>query len=270
MPDRYSRLLPVSSHEKSAYSVARYAAIEAGEILKARFSLHNDVQVKGKRNLVTEADLLSESKIIATIHDEFPGHAILSEESGDNMIKSEYTWVIDPLDGTNNYHFGIPFFCVNIALARQGEVILGMTYDPMRNEMFHSVKGKGTYLNRKKVVVSDVEKLGDAAVGVDLGYVPECSTEMLAIAGKLWTQIHCLRLMGSSCLGLAYVASGRISLYFHKYLYPWDLASGILLTREAGGKVVNFDGTPAGIKDRAIIASNSVLLDEFTRWLNAK
>ena len=270
MPDRYSRLLPVSSHDKSAYAVAHYAAIEAGKILKARYGLHNDIKVKGKRNIVTEADLLSESKIISTIHDEFPGHAILSEESGDNMMKSEYTWIIDPLDGTNNYHFGIPFFCVNIALARQGEVVMGVTYDPMRNEMFHSVKGKGTYLNRRKVVVSDISQLSGASVGIDLGYVQERSQEMIAIAGRLWAQVHCLRLMGSSCLGLAYVAGGRLGIYFHKYLYPWDMASGILMVREAGGEVVNSHGKPATIKDNSIIASNSVLLDEFTRWLSAQ
>ncbi len=270
MPDRYNRLLPASSHDKSAYAVAHYAAMEAGKILKARFGLHNDIKVKGKRNIVTEADLLSESKIIATIHDEFPGHAILSEESGDNLMKSEYTWIIDPLDGTNNYHFGIPFFCVNIALARQGQVVMGITYDPMRNEMFHSVKGEGAYLNRKKVFVSEVSQLGKAAVGVDLGYIPERSEEMLSITARLWTQVHCVRLMGSSCLGLAYVAGGRLGLYFHKYLYPWDLASGLLLVREAGGVVVNSRGKPATIKDNSIIASNSVLLDKFTRWLNVQ
>ena len=115
MPEQYSRILPLSIHEQSAYAVARYAAIESGKILKARFGLHNKMHVKGKRNIVTEADLLSEKKIIGIISEEFKQHSILSEESGDKRKAGEYTWIIDPLDGTNNYYFGIPFFCVNIA-----------------------------------------------------------------------------------------------------------------------------------------------------------
>ncbi len=267
MPDQYSKILPISAHGQSAYAVARYAAVESGKILKARFGLHNKMQVKGIRNLVTEVDILSEKKIMGIIAEEYTEHSILSEESGDKRQAGEYTWIIDPLDGTNNYYFGIPFFCVNIALARCGEVVLGITYDPMRNEMFHAVKGKGVYLNRKKVAVSGVSELSQAAVGVDLGYQQERSTEMLGIASKLWGRIHCLRLMGSSSLGMAYVASGRLSIYLHRYLYPWDIASGLLMTREGGGEVFNFEGKPAGVEDPDIIASNPQLIGEFRRWM---
>ena len=133
--------------------------------------------------------------------------------------------------------------------------------------MFHAVKGKGVYLNRKKVAVSGVSELSQAAVGVDLGYQQERSTEMLGIASKLWGRIHCLRLMGSSSLGMAYVASGRLSIYLHRYLYPWDIASGLLMTREGGGEVFNFEGKPAGVEDPDIIASNPQLIGEFRRWM---
>lgn len=267
MPDRHRQSLPVSRHDQSAYEIARFAALEAGKILKSRFGLNNKIQVKGRRNLVTEADLMSEKRIIEILKDEFPAHGILSEEAGAKQTEREYIWIIDPLDGTNNFHFGIPFFCVNIALARQGEVILGITYDPMRHEMFHSVKGKGTFLNRKKAAISPVTVLADSSVGVDLGYVPDRSQELLEITGSLWSHVHCVRLMGSSCLGLAYVSCGRLGLYFHKYIYPWDIASGLLLVREAGGRAVTFANTDAKMDDREIIAGNKELLAKFTGWL---
>ena len=140
----------------------------------------------------------------------------------------------------------------------------------MRNETFYGLKGKGSYLNGKKIRVSTVKTLDKASVGVDLGYNAERSKDLLDIATGLWPKIHCLRLTGSSALGLAYVACGRFSLYFHKYLYPWDVASGLLLIREAGGEVKRYDGRPAAIDDAAIIASNRELLGEFLDWLSRR
>ncbi len=227
--------------------------------------MHHQMQVKGKGNLVTEADLLSEKRIIAVILEEFPGHGILSEEAGSCKKGNEYIWIIDPLDGTNNYYFGIPFFGVNIALAKNSEIILGLTYDPMRNEMFHAINGKGAFLNRKKIHVSKLPSLDGAALGVDLGYQAERSIELLALAEKLWPHVHCLRLMGSSALGLAYVSAGRLSLYFHKYVYPWDIASGLLLVREGGGEVVTFEGRAVTTNDQQIIAANPKLINSFMK-----
>jgi myo-inositol-1(or 4)-monophosphatase len=270
MPDGSVSPLPLSIHGKSAYTVARYAASEAGKILKKFYGKPVQTHVKGKRNLVTEADLLSEKKIMEIVNSEFPFHGILSEEAGTSRENAEYTWIIDPLDGTNNFYFGIPLFCVNIALAQNGEVILGVTYDPMRNETFYSVKDKGAHLNGKRIKVAGVRKLDEASAGVDLGYNAERSRDLLDIATALWPKLHCLRLTGSSALGLAYVACGRFSLYFHKYLYPWDLASGLLLIREAGGEVTRYDGERAAINDAAIIASNPVLRVEFLNWLNRR
>ena len=269
MPDD-AELFPLSAHGKSAYTVARYATSEAGKILKTFHGKTVETRVKGKRNLVTEADLLSERKILDIINAEFPSHGILSEEAGASREGAEYIWIIDPLDGTNNFYFGIPLFCVNIALARRGEVVLGVTYDPTRNETFYSVKGKGAHLNGRKIKVSAVKTLDQASVGVDLGYNAERSRDLLDIATGLWPQIHCLRLTGSSALGLAYVACGRFSLYFHKYLYPWDTASGLLLISEAGGEVVRYDGKQADIDDTAVIASNPALLKEFLNWLSRR
>jgi len=270
MPEKPAVLLPVSVHGQSAYNVARQAAAEAGKILKQRFGHYNATRIKGRRDLVTEADLLSEKTILHLINTAFPGHGTMSEEAGTKQGDGEYTWIIDPLDGTNNFHFSIPLFCVNIALARRGEVVMGVTFDPMRNEIFRAVKGKGFYLNNRRMGVADVVDLADAAVGVDLGYDAGRSSELLDMAISLWPRIHCMRLIGSSSLGMAYVASGRLSLYFHKSLYPWDSASGLLLVGEAGGEVTDFTGRRATIEDREIIASNPRLGRAFRDWLKEK
>ena len=270
MTEKPSSSLPTSIQGQSAYQVARQAADEAGRILRQRFGLYNATKVKGRRNLVTEADLLSEKIILQIITAAFPEHGIMSEEAGSRREGSEYTWIIDPLDGTNNYHYGIPLFCVNIALARRNEVLMGITFDPMRNEIYRAVRGKGAFLNNKRIAVADVAGLEDAAVGVDLGYDAERSNDLLETAMKLWPKIHCMRLIGSSSLGMAYVAAGRMSLYFHKSLYPWDSASGLLLVREAGGEVTNYTGRAATIHDREIIAANPRLVRVFRDWLERK
>jgi myo-inositol-1(or 4)-monophosphatase len=267
MTEKQPVSLPVSGQGQSSYHVARQAALEAGRILRQRFGLHNATKVKGRRNLVTEADLLSEKAILEIITTSFPQHGIMSEEAGSRREGSEYTWIVDPLDGTNNFHYGIPLFCVNIALARRDEVLMGITFDPMRNEFYRAVRGRGAYLNNKKIIVSDVTDLNDAAVGVDLGYDAKKSDDLLNTAVRLWPKIHCMRLIGSSSLGLAYVAGGRLSLYFHRSLYPWDSASGLLLVREAGGEVTNYRGSPATIRDSEIIASNLHLGRVFRNWL---
>jgi len=267
MSDKPAASLPVSAGGQSAYQVARQAAAEAGQILRKRFGHHNVTRVKGRRDLVTEADLQSEKTILRIINAAFPGHGTMSEEDGTRKGDGEYTWIIDPLDGTNNFHFGLPLFCVNIALARRGEVVLGVTLDPMRNEIFRAVKGKGAYLNNRRMSVAETADLRDAAIGVDLGYDPGRSAELLDMATRLWPKVHCMRLIGSSSLGMAYVACGRLGLYFHKSLYPWDSASGLLLTMEAGGEVTDFTGRRATIDDREIVAANPGLARVFRGWL---
>ncbi|MDD5312332.1 MAG: inositol monophosphatase family protein [Dehalococcoidia bacterium] len=270
MPDKTAGILPVSSHGKSPAEVARFAAREAGKILLDRLHKRNGVHIKGRRNIVTEADLAAEKCILEIIRKEFPQHGILAEEHGADGSQADYIWVIDPLDGTNNYFLGIPYFCVNIALSKKNEVVLGVTYDPVRDELFFAQRGKGASLNNRAISVSGVATLHETVVGVDLGYRPERSAEILNTMSKLWPQIYCMRLIGSACLGLAYVACGRFSLYLHRYLYPWDTASGLLLINEAGGRVQNWSGRAATLKDRQIMAGNTQVLGEFKRWLKCR
>jgi len=266
MPDR-AVTLPASEHDKSPAEVACFAAREAGRILLDRLYKLNGVRVKGKRNIVTEADLAAEKCILEIIRKEYPRHGLLAEEHGADGSQSDYVWIVDPLDGTNNFFMGIPYFCVNIALSRKNQVVLGVTYDPLRDEMFLAQRGKGAFLNNKAISVSGVDSLREAVVGVDLGYRPARSAEILDTVSRLWPQIYCVRLMGSASLGLAYVACGRFSLYFHRYLYPWDTASGLLLIAEAGGKAQNWSGRAATLKDRQIMAGNARVLSEFKKWL---
>ena len=254
---------PVSRSGKNAIEVASVAVKKAGEILLANFGAIKQVKRKSQGNLVTNADTLSEKLIIDFLKKEYPDFSILSEESHSSTLVNDYTWIVDPLDGTNNYTFGIPFFCVNIALVRDLDILLGVTYDPVREELFHAEVGKGAYLNGSLIRVATTNSLKDALIGLDLGYSHERGSQMLDVVNRLWGQVHCVRLMGSSSLGLAYVACGRISLYFHRYLFPWDIASGLLLVREAGGEVVDWRGNRAGFKDIEVVASNPRLQSEF-------
>ena len=255
--------LPPAKSGKSALEVASQVATEAGKFLLANFSSKRQVKHKSKGNLVTDADILSEKFILEFLHKEYPDFSVLSEESNSSATISGCAWIVDPLDGTNNYTFGIPFFCVNIALVRDEDILLGITYDPVRKELFHAWKGRGAYLNNSPLRVSEESSLQSSLVGFDLGYSHERGEEMLNIVNRLWGGVHCIRAMGSSSLGLAYVACGRVSLYFHRYLFPWDIASGLLLVREAGGEVTDWQGRPASFRDTGLVASNNELRREF-------
>ena len=260
--------LPLACSGKSALEIAIQSAEEAGKILLAHFRSEKEIRHKGKGNLVTEVDILSEKRIVELLKREYPDHNILSEESNSSTPVAGYTWIIDPLDGTNNYVFGIPFFCTSIALARDEDILLGVTYDPVRDELFRAEEGHGAYLNDSAVQVSREGSLGASLVGLDLGYSDDRGKELLAIAGGLRRQVHCLRIIGSASLGLAYVACGRITLYLHRFLHPWDIASGLLLIREAGGKVTDWQGKPATFQNDQIIASNHRLHQEFMTRLD--
>lgn len=262
--------LPPARSGKSALEVASQAATQAGKILLANFNSKRQVKHKSKGNLVTDADILSEKSILEFLRKEYPDFNVLSEESNSAATITGWAWIVDPLDGTNNYTFGIPFFCVNIALVRDEDILLGLTYDPVRNELFHAWKGRGAYLNDAPIRVSTESSLQSSLVGLDLGYSHERGEEMLQIVNRLWGQVHCLRAMGSSSLGLAYVACGRVGLYFHRYLFPWDIASGILLVREAGGEVTDWQGKSASFRDTGLVASNDKLRREFLEQFGHK
>ena len=256
---------PASRTGRSALDVAVEAARAAGRVIQDRSRASQQISYKGRADIVTDVDLAAEQVVLELMRGEYPAFGVLAEESKPVESGSQYTWVVDPLDGTRNYANGIPHFCTVVALAHRQEVVLGVIYDPVRDELFTAEKGGGAWANGSRLWVSETSKLGQALLGCDLGYVDEQAASAIDLIRALWPGIVSLRLMGSSALGLAYAAGGRVDLYFHHSLSPWDVATGLLLVREAGGEVVDRQGNPAGLHTPSVIASNRQLIDDFLK-----
>jgi myo-inositol-1(or 4)-monophosphatase len=246
--------------------VAIQAVKEAGNVIMAHFPGEKRISYKeGRSNIVTDVDLLSEEKITTLLQYEYPDFSIMTEESADIAGDSPYTWIIDPIDGTRNYAYGIPHFCVALALARDDELILGIVYDPVRGELFRAEKGNGAFLNDSPISVSTKTSLKESLIGFDMGYDADIGQEILGMASALWPEVVSVRVMGSAALALAYTACSRLDLYIHLYLYPWDLASGMLLIEEAGGMVTGLDGQRADIHSSTVIATNREIHQDFMK-----
>ena len=243
--------------------MAQEACRQAGNILLGHFHNLKGVKHKGKRDIQTEADLASEKAIKDILALEFPEDGLITEESASKEGASGYNWIVDPLDGTNNFYYGLPYFAVNIALTKGDDVLLGLTYAPVQKELFRAEKGKGAFLNDAPIHVSAAERLKDCLVSFDMGYSEQQGREMLEVAKLLWPEVHSIRLLGSGALGLAYLACGRMGLYFHRYLFPWDVASGILLVREAGGVVEAWGRQPIRLDSGSVVAASPVLTERF-------
>ena len=256
---------PVPPVAVAPLTVAVEAAKCAGDIIASRFHTTKEVSFKGRADVVTDVDLLAEKAAFQVLLREYPDFGILSEESEPVVTESSYSWVLDPLDGTRNYASGIPHVSVVVALARDGEVVLGVTYNPLRNEVFTAERGKGAYLNDRPISVSTRQGLPECLLGFDMGYIDEKAVTALDMIRALWPGMQSIRIMGSSALGLAYAACERVDLYFHHHLAPWDIASGLLLVSEAGGKVMDRHGGPATLETASVIASSPHLIDHFLK-----
>ncbi|HIN38463.1 MAG TPA: inositol monophosphatase [Dehalococcoidia bacterium] len=256
---------PVSKNGRGAMDVALEAARAAGTIIRDRFSSEHEVHFKGRSDIVTDVDLAAEKTILDLLTGEFPEFSILAEESKPVGGDSPYKWVVDPLDGTRNYAHRIPHFCTIIALAKDDHIIAGVTYDPVREEMFTAEEGKGAFLNGAPIKASETTELSRSLLCCDLGYVDEKAGYALDLIRSLWPDMYSVRFMGSSGLGLAYAAAGRVDLYFHHSLMPWDLATGLVLAQEAGAKVVDRQGNQGALFTPSVIVSNPLLVEEFLR-----
>ena len=255
--------IPTSASGASPLAVALDAALRAGDVIRDRFDTRKEINFKGPSNPVTDVDLLAEKSAVGFLREEYPDFGVLSEESEPIVTGSPYRWIIDPLDGTRNYVFGIPHVAVVVALARHGEVVVGVTYDPIRGEIFTAEKGNGAHLNATPISVSAKDNMDESLLGMDMGSTDEHALAALEVVRTLWKGTQGVRLMGSSALGLAYAACGRVDLYFHRRLSPWDLASGLLLVSEAGGRVVDRLGEPATLESNSVVASSPQLVDAF-------
>lgn len=242
---------------KRIREIALRAAKKAGRILKKGMKEALTVSYKGDLNLVTNIDQLSEEAVVALINRHFPDHQILAEEGHDRTEPSPFRWIIDPLDGTTNYAHRFPFFCVSIAVEMKGKVLLGVVFDPLRNELFFAERGKGAYLNEKPIRASSVTHLSKSLLVTGFAY--DVRTDPINNFNHFINfslKAQGVRRTGSAALDLCYVASGRLDGFWELKLRPWDTAAGSLILTEAGGKLSDFSGKPFSIYDSEMLASN--------------
>jgi myo-inositol-1(or 4)-monophosphatase len=239
-------------------SVATYAARQAGVILTEYTHTGFRIEHKQSINLVTDADRQAEQRIIEVIHDAFPTHRILAEEGGlTEQFPSRYKWVIDPLDGTTNFAHGFPAYCVSIGVECDGRGIVGVVYDPTRDELFTGRIGHGAHLNGVPISVSTTDHLDRALLVTGFAYdIRETSDNNLNHFVRFALKVQGLRRTGTAALDLCYVAAGRFDGFWEVTLNPWDMAAGVVILREAGGTVTNFKGAPHSIYGRELVASN--------------
>jgi myo-inositol-1(or 4)-monophosphatase len=246
-------------------------AQEAGRVLAEKFGRALQITNKGDIDLVTEADIAAERLIVERIRSYHPRHQILTEEAGDILIEggadSAYKWIIDPLDGTTNYAHGYPVFCVSVALEHEGRIVVGVVYDPTRDELFAAERGEGATLNGRRIRVSDTNELGRALLCTGFPYDVRERGDFARHFHNFIMQSQSLRRDGSAALDLAYVACGRFEGFFEEGLRPWDVAAGVLLVEEAGGRVTHYDGSPFHVYTPPIAASNGLVHDAMLRVL---
>ena len=259
--------------QKPVVNVMVKAARSAGNLILRHMSKLDSLSVfeKSKQDYASEVDSQAEAEIIRELRRAFPDYAILGEESG-AMGSGRYTFVIDPLDGTSNFLRGFPHFCVSIALCEGGEPTHGVIFDPMRNELFTASRGSGAVLNDKRIRVSERKDL--TASLLITGFPPrerERAPAHLECVRELLRSAEDIRRTGSAALDLAYVACGRSDGYFEAGIKPWDIAAGVLLVREAGGRVCDFRGAATGPMDtrgvhgRQLVAGNQKLSAELQK-----
>lgn len=234
------------------------AAEAAAEIQLEYFEKDFEIgRKKDYSDLVTEVDKKCEAKIIEIIHNTFPGHNVLGEEGGDQHKKSDYVWIVDPIDGTVNYAHSVPIFCVSIAVEYKGEVILGVVQSPKTREKFHAEKGKGAFLNDKKISVSDIDLLKDSLLVTGFPYGSKDNFDHCIDHFVNFIRLGLpIRRLGSAALDICYLAAGRFEGFWEVNLNAWDVAAGYLILLEAGGKVTNFEGGQYSVYDKQILASN--------------
>lgn len=256
----------------SALDVAWRCVREGGAIALSHFRRDHDITVKGRGNIVTEADVEVELRLKDIINSEYPAHAILSEETAaDTDASHGWTWVIDPIDGTKNYAIGIPTWCVNVALCYDAEPVLGITYDAVHDEGFWATRGGGAHVNGTRIEASTRPDVASSVIGVDLGYDDARGSAQIELMARIYPNVQSIRIMGSAALAFAYAAAGRLDLFTHLNIAPWDIAVGMLLVPEAGGVTSDRTGAPMRLTSRAFAAGGrAVHADFMARYASAE
>lgn len=257
--------------------IGRQAALAAGAVMRLNYEKPHEITMKGAIDPVTETDYQCQEIIIGMIRQAFPDHGFLAEESGGQPPAAApeigppglaweadpaaaCRWIIDPLDGTVNFAHGFPAFCVSIAFEADGEIAYGVVYDPMRDELFEGIRGKGAWRNGRPIRVSETARLERALIATGFPYdIRERIPETMACLGRIVATAQGMRRAGSAALDMCYIACGRFDGYFEENLKPWDTAAGLVIVTEAGGKITNFEGSEYDIYAPNILVSNGIL-----------
>ena len=244
---------------ETAVEIAR----EAGALLANHFERRVAFETKGDFDLVTEADRASERLVVERLRTHFPSHGIVAEEGGGHESPSEYRWYVDPLDGTTNFAHSFPMFNVTLGLEKAGEIVAGVIFDPLRQEMFTAERGAGAYLNNRRIRVSGVKRLEDSLSSTGFPSRKRHHNVNIHFYYQLAMASHGVRRTGSAALDLAYVACGRLDFFWEFGLKPWDVAAGSLLVSEAGGRVSDMRGAAHSVTaSDDMLADNGALHDE--------
>ena len=241
-------------------------AVELKRFFNGEFRISNK---EGRNNLVTEADHAAEKAIIDIIRQDHPGHFILSEETGEIVMDSEYKWIIDPIDGTVNFANGIPICCVSIGLEKAGKMILGAVYNPLMNEFFFAEKGCGATLNDKKIKVSEKNEVLHSCLvtGFPYSYLDMANGPLQVFERFIRNGVP-VRRLGSAAIDLCWVAAGRFDGFYEHKLQAWDSAAGFLMVEEAGGRVTDFTGAYFSPYQPHLLATNGKIHDEMLEIVN--
>jgi len=243
--------------------IAVETAVKAGIYAKRRKGKIKKISYKGDINLVTDVDKSCEKMIVSSLRKHFRGHSILSEEDTRKPDETEFRWVVDPLDGTTNYSKGLPIYSVSIALERKGKTVLGVVYDPERDELFRAERGKGSFLNKKRIYVSKSKRLIESLLVTGFAYdIRTTKLDNMEYFRTFIKKSLAVRRLGSAAIDLCYVACGRFDGFWEMNLHPWDSAAGYLIVMEAGGSVTKFDGSCYSHYDRELLATNSIIHKE--------
>ncbi len=252
-------------------------AREGGARLREFLAAGVKTEYKGDVDLVTVADRTVEKLIRARLGEAFPEHGIYGEEGTRERLEAEYRWYVDPLDGTTNFAHGFPQFCVSMGLEcrpvgtkpdEDGTLVAAVVYDPTRNELFTAERGRGAWLNGRRMHVSRTPVLAEALIATGFPSRKRHASPNIHFYHEFTLRSHGVRRAGSAALDLAYVACGRMDAFWEFNLNPWDTAAGILLVMEAGGRVTDFAGNPFRLESREILASNGLIGDELVRFFD--
>jgi len=245
------------------------AARKAGQIQKQHYGRVRNIRFKSKNklNLVTEVDQQCEKAALSLLRKAFPTHNFWGEESGQDRTQSEFTWLVDPLDGTTNYAHAYPFFCCSIALVRKGVPVVGIVYDALRDECFTAEKGHGAFLNGRRLRVSATKTLDESLVSTGFAYAVRETRYNLDNFRQFVLKAQGVRRDGSAAMNLAYVAAGRFDGFWERGIQAWDMAAAVLMVQEAGGKVTDITGGPFNLLAENALASNGRIHGQIFRIL---